>query len=109
MVTILKLTFHTIILVDAINCYSCDINEKYNIDECNSFDDETPEDNCPDQNYCLTLSGKLDGETDIGYHSCGRDYNFGFKEGSSNTFQYFNNFVVILLLSSSGSSMKRQN
>ena len=74
MVTILKLTFHTIILVDAINCYSCDINEKYNIDECKVFDDETPKENCPDQNYCFTLYGRLNGEADIGYHSCGQDY-----------------------------------
>ena len=89
MVTILKLTFHTIILVDAINCYSCDINEKYNIDECNAFDEETPKESCPDQNFCFTAYGKLDGETDIGYHSCGQDYNFGFKQGPSKYLSIF--------------------
>ena len=62
---------HATILVDAINCYNCEINEKYGLDTCNAFDDDTPEENCPGQNYCMSGYARFNGETDFEFHSCG--------------------------------------
>ena len=82
--------FNAIILVYAINCYNCEINEKYSLDTCNAFDDDTPEQNCPGQNYCMSAYGKFNGETDLEFHSCGEDYKFGLKG--------FYNILIIWLL-----------
>ena len=83
--------------VDAISCYNCEINEEYNLDDCKAFDDDTPEENCPGLNYCISFYGKVNGETDLEFHSC--DYEVGFK-GISIVYrmipylQYFNILVV---------------
>ena len=74
-----------LILVDAINCYNCEINEKYNLDTCNAFDDDTPEQNCPGSNFCFTAYGKFNGETDLEVHSCGQDSIGWFKGLSYNS------------------------
>ena len=72
---ILKINFsYNHFLVDAINCYSCEILELYNLDDCNAFDDDTPQENCPDQNYCISGYGKVNGETDLEFHVCGGDF-----------------------------------
>ena len=68
-------------LVDGIKCYECrisddifDFSEK-GFNDCNAFDDETPQTFCKGPNYCITGSMKLSHEDEVYSavsHGCGR-------------------------------------
>ena len=57
------------LLVDAINCYNCEINEGVNQDTCMGFNTDTPKQNCQKQNYCTSSYGKR-GEYAVEIYSC---------------------------------------
>ena len=68
-------------LVDGIKCYECRVSDdisdfsKRGINECNDFDDDTPQTFCKGPNYCITGSMKLSHEDEVYSavsHGCGR-------------------------------------